>query len=143
MTSATAASVKIDANSAEIFEVLMDFENYAKWSGLTEISIISSSEDRLEYVVAFQISTNGIEDKVKVKVRGISSTEINWELLDSSLLTDLSGRFTLSEVESGCLVSYDLNLRFKNPFFNALKKTVEAQMITKILNRLTARMAEL
>jgi ribosome-associated toxin RatA of RatAB toxin-antitoxin module len=143
MTSTTAASVKIDASAAEVFEVLMDFNNYAKWSGLTEISIISSSEDGLEYVVAFQISANGIEDKVEVKVRGISSTEINWELLDSSLLTDLSGRFTLSEVESGCLVSYDLNLRFKNPFFNALKKNVEAQMITKILNRLTARMAEL
>jgi ribosome-associated toxin RatA of RatAB toxin-antitoxin module len=143
MNSTSAASVKIDASATEILNVLLDFENYDKWSGLTEVAVINSSGDGLEYLVAFQISSNGMQDKVKVKVRSISSTEISWELMDAALLTELSGHFTLVEETTGCLVNYSLNLKFKNPLFNAMKRTAEAQMISKILNRLNARMAEL
>jgi ribosome-associated toxin RatA of RatAB toxin-antitoxin module len=143
MTSATTASIKIGASAADIIKVLLDFNNYANWSGLTDVSMISSSDDGLEYVVAFKISSSGIQDKVTIKVLRVDSTEITWELVESALLTELAGHFMLNQEEVGCLVSYDLELRFKNPFFNAMKKNAETQLVSKILSRLLARMAEL
>ena len=144
MSSAPALEIVIQSPLPDVIEVLLDFNGYPAWSGLDNMTVVSRSADLTQTVIKFEISTAGLTDVVQIMVTKSDDSTLEWELVESDLLTQLKGIFRLITLDSSsCAVAYELELRFKNPLFNAMKKSVEVQVAQKILNRLSDRMAQI
>lgn len=144
MSSAPALEIVIQSPLPDVIEVLLDFNGYPAWSGLDNMTVVSRSADLAQTVIRFEISAAGLTDVVQIMVTKSADSTLEWELVESDLLTELKGIFRLTALDSNsCAVAYELELRFKNPFFNAMKKSAEVQMAQKILNRLSERMAQI
>lgn len=143
MSSAPALEIVIQSPLPDVIEVLLDFNGYPAWSGLDNMTVVSRSADLAQTVIRFEISAAGLTDAVQIMVTKSDDSTLEWELVESDLLTELKGVFRLIALDSSsCAVAYELELRFKNPLFNAMKKSVEVQMAQKILNRLSERMVQ-
>ena len=144
MSGTPAFEIVIQSPLANVIEVLLDFNAYPIWSGLDNMTVVSRSADLTQTVIKFEISTAGLTDVVQIMVTKSDDSTLEWELVESDLLTQLKGIFRLIALDSSsCAVAYELELRFKNPLFNAMKKSVEVQVAQKILNRLSDRMAQI
>lgn len=144
MSSAPALEIVIQSPLPDVIEVLLDFNGYPAWSGLDNMTVVSRSADLAQTVIRFEISAAGLTDVVQIMVTKSADSTLAWELVESDLLTELKGIFRLTALDSNsCAVAYELELRFKNAFFNAMKKSAEVQMAQKILNRLSERMAQI
>lgn len=142
MSSLSAAEIIIQSPLSNVIGVLLDFDNYPAWSGLENLTVVSHSVDLNQTAIRFEISAAGLTDVVQIMVTKSNDNSIEWKLIESGLLTHLQGIFQLNAIDSkSCAVAYELELRFKNPLFNAMKKTAEVQMVQKILDRLNERMA--
>ena len=144
MSSAPALEIVIQSPLLDVIEVLLDFNGYPAWSGLDNMTVVSRSADLTQTVIRFEISAAGLTDAVQIMVTKSADSTLEWELVESDLLTHLQGIFRLIALDSSsCAVAYELELSFKNPLFNAMKKSAEVQMAQKILNRLSDRMTQI
>ncbi len=143
MTSSSQATAEISASAASVMSALLDFSNYPTWAGFETASILQVNSNQTEFQVQFGLTTNGMSDQLAVQISRPEPTVIVWSLRESNLLSKLDGIFEITQLDDDhCKVTYELDLRFKNPMFNLMKKTVEGQMVEKLLDRLAIRAAK-
>lgn len=137
MSSKTTASAELATSSAQIFSVLFDFGKYPDWAGFESAEILEVDQAYESFLVRFKLNLNGISDLITISIIKSDLTTMLWSLRDSSILTKLEAKFDIFDVSSdSCKVVYELDLKFKNPMMNLMKKTVESQMVEKLLSRL-------
>lgn len=143
MTTTSSASAEISASATDVTRVLLDFDKYPTWAGFESVSILQANTDRSDFEVQFELTTSGVSDKLIIQISQPSLGVIVWSLRESTLLSKLDGKFDIIELDSNrCKVTYELDVRFKNAMMNLMKRSLEGQMIEKLLNRLADQAAK-
>lgn len=138
-----AAETMIAAKADRVLKVLLDFDSYPSWSGLSDVKVLAENKSIGEYLISCKLNSGGFSDELEIKILQRDATTIVWELVESNLLAQLTGEFQVAPLdEILCRVIYELDIRFKNPLMNMMKKSIEGQMIAKLLERLAKRAIE-
>lgn len=137
MSSKTTAFADLATSAAQVFSVLLDFDKYPDWSGFETAEILQVDKTSESYLIRFKLNLNGVSDVLTISIIKSDLTTMLWSLKESSFLTKLEAKFDIFDISSeSCRVVYDLDIKFKNPMMNLMKKTVESQMVEKLLSRL-------
>ena len=149
MAEQTTSSIVVDADPAEVMEVIADFPSYPEWAkGVQEASVVSEGADGRAEQVFFRLDVSPIRDEYTLAYDWDDDREVTWTLVDGKMLRALDGAYTLRDVGSGqsggrTEVTYRLALDVSIPLIGMLKRKGEKILIDTALKGLKKRVESL
>lgn len=103
----------IAAPASVVMEVLMDIDALPDWSGPhKKAQVLSTHDDGTPDEVAATVSAVGFNDDQKLKYTW-TDTSCTWDLVESSLLSQQHGSYTVTEAGDGAHVVFELTIDLK------------------------------
>lgn len=144
MPDRTESTIVIGAPSADVLEVIADFESYPEWTGAVKSAEVLATDDADRPVRArFALDAGAIRDTYvldytwDVDAEGAGS--LSWTLVESTVLKALDGTYELHPVEGGTAVRYALTVDLRVPMLGMLRRKAEKVIIDTALTELKKR----
>lgn len=144
MSDSTRASVVIEAPSANVLDVIADFEDYPAWAEqVKRATVLDEDEGGWPVQVEFVLDAGVIKDtyvlnydwQVDENGEGI----VRWSLERSNLLKSMDGSYTVRSVPEGTDVVYELSVAVTIPVVTMLRRKAERMIIDTALRGLKQR----
>jgi carbon monoxide dehydrogenase subunit G len=141
MADKTSSSIAISATRTAVMGVIADFGSYPDWAtGVKSAEVLEGSSDGRARRVRFGLDAGVIRDSYVLIYEWDGDKAVSW-LLDEpgSMVTEMSGAYTLSDDGPGTKVSYELTVGTRVPMIGLLKRRAEKTIIATALKGLKSR----
>ena len=144
MPDRTESTIVIGAPSADVLEVIADFESYPEWTGAVKSAEVLETDDADRPVRArFSLDAGAIRDPYVLDYTWDVDAEgpgaLSWTLVESTVLKALDGTYELHPVDGGTAVRYALAVDLRVPMLGMLRRKAEKVIIDTALNELKKR----
>jgi ribosome-associated toxin RatA of RatAB toxin-antitoxin module len=97
MTDRTQSGEIISAAPSEVMAVIADFAAYPEWAKeFRSVEVLETGPDGRARDVRFDIDAGIIKDSYTLRYAWTGDESVSWELVDGTLLTELSGSYALA-----------------------------------------------
>lgn len=141
MADRTTSSITIDAAPSAIMAVIADFESYPEWAGQVKSArVLSTGDDGRPATVRFVLDAGVIGDEYVLGYDWRDDEEVSWHVVESGkMISELSGRYRLSDTGRGVEVTYELTVDLKVPMIGMIKRKAEKVIVDTALKGLKRR----
>ena len=140
MADQTASSIRVDAEPADVMEVIADFESYPQWAkGVTSARVLSRYDDGRAREVAFVLDAPPIRDEYTLAYEWTGDEQVAWTLVKASMLRSMEGAYRLRPSGGATEVSYQLTVDLTIPMIGMIKRKGEKVIIDTALKGLKRR----
>lgn len=140
MAEQTHSSIVINADPAEIMDIIADVESYPEWiSGLDSVTADELQESGRPDSATFHGNLGMIKDSYTVAYEW-ADTEVSWHLTKGEKLSDLHGTYACIDQGDGTTeVEYWLAVELSIPVVSMLRRRGEKVIIDSALKGLKRR----
>ncbi len=140
MAEQTTSSILINAEPAEVMEVIGDFAAYPEWAkGVKRADVVAETDGWADRVF-FVLDVSPIKDEYTLAYEWDGYDEVTWTLLEGKTLTAMDGAYTLRDLGEGTTeVTYRLALDLSIPLIGMIKRKGEKMIIDAALKGLKKR----
>ncbi len=145
MAEQTTSSIVVDAEPAQVMEVIGDFPAYPEWAkGVQEATVSREGAAGRAEQVFFRLDVSPIRDEYTLAYEWDDDREVTWTLVEGKMLRALDGAYTLHDLGDGRTeVTYRLALDVSIPLIGMLKRKGEKILIDTALKGLKKRVESL
>ena len=138
MADQTSASIEIAAPPDAIMRVIADFDSYPEWVDSISRAEVLSTADGHPKTVRMTLDHALVKDTY---VLGFdwSAQEVNWRLLEASMLKTMDGSYQLRRTATGTSVTYTLKVDINMPMIGMFKRKAEKTIVDGALKGLKKR----
>ncbi|HWJ52033.1 MAG TPA: SRPBCC family protein [Propionibacteriaceae bacterium] len=138
MADQTSGSVDIAASSAEIMNVIADFDHYPEWvDSMKSAEVLTWSGEKAE-TVRMVLNHNLVKDDY-VLAYDWEPTKVSWQLVEGTLLKAMDGAYELQPKGASTTVTYHLTVDVNLPMIGLFKRKAEKTIIDGALKNLKKR----
>lgn len=139
MVAQTTSSISIDASPADVLAVIIDVEEYPRWTAsVRSVDVLSRDASGRPEQVRFVLDVGPIKDTYVLAYTYTSDT-VWWSLVEGSLITSLEGSYVVRPSGHGSEVTYHLSVDVSVPMLGLMKRKAERVIIDTALNELKRR----
>jgi ribosome-associated toxin RatA of RatAB toxin-antitoxin module len=144
MTDRTQSGVIISAAPSDVMAVIADFPAYPEWAKeFRSVEVLETGPNGRARDVRFEIDAGIINDSYTLRYTWDGDDAVSWELVDGTLLTELTGSYALAPHHEGgapaTAVTYELAVGLSVPMIGMLKRKAEKVIIDRALSGLKKR----
>lgn len=145
MADRTESSIVVEADPADVLDVIADFEAYPEWTGAVhEVEILESLEGGWASKVRFTLDAGALKDTYTLAYEWDLDEDcvgsLSWTLVEAGVLKAMDGAYRLSRHPSGGTeVAYQLSVDLRMPMLGMLRRKAEKVIIDTALNELKKR----
>jgi ribosome-associated toxin RatA of RatAB toxin-antitoxin module len=144
MTDAARLEATIDADPAELWSVLVDFERYPAWArDLKAAEVLERDEQGRGVLVHFRAAAMGRSTNYVLRYDYADApTRLPWRLESGDIMRKLDGEYRLEPAAGGgTRVSYELDVELVVPLPGFVKRRAEHKLTHTALDELRAHVA--
>ena len=140
MAEQTTSTIVVDAEPADVMEVIGDFAAYPAWAKGVKTAEVRSETDGWADEVFFVLDVAPIKDEYTLAYEWDGYDEVTWHLVEGKVLTRMDGAYTLRDLGNGSTeVTYRLALDLSIPLIGMIKRKGEKMIIDTALKGLKKR----
>lgn len=144
MSSGTSESIRIDAPPADVLDVVADVEAYPEWSSdMRSARVLSHEEGGWPSQAEFTVDAGPIKDTYVLEytwdVEEDGTGVVSWDLVRSSKLRSLDGRYVLQADGAATVVTYELTVDVAVPLPGMIRRKAEKSIVSTALSGLKQR----
>ena len=141
MADRTSSSIAVSATRATVMAVIADFGSYPAWAtGVRSADVLEMASDDRPLRVRFGLDAGMIRDSYVLAYEWDGDAAVRWRLDEpGSMVTEMSGAYTLTDDGPGTKVSYELAVGTRVPMIGLLKRRAEKTIIDTALKGLKSR----
>jgi hypothetical protein len=141
----SSASIRIDADPADIMAVIADFANYPQWAeSVRRAEVLEFGPQGRPLRVAFVLDAGIVKDRYELTYRWSGESAVEWELTTGEMMRAQHGSYRLAAAEDGgTLVTYTLAVDLVVPMLGLLKRKAERVVMDTALKELKKRVETL
>ncbi|HET9657839.1 MAG TPA: SRPBCC family protein [Kineosporiaceae bacterium] len=145
MADRTESSIVVDAEPADVLDVIADFEAYPEWTGaVRQVEILEEYEDGWAAKVRFTLDAGALKDTYTLAYEWDfdedSAGQLSWSLVEAGVLKAMDGAYQLRRASAGGTeVTYQLSVDLRMPMLGMLRRKAEKVIIDTALNELKKR----
>jgi hypothetical protein len=140
MAEQTTSTIVVDAEPADVMEVIGDFAAYPAWAKGVKTAEVRSETDGWADEVFFVLDVAPIKDEYTLAYEWDGYDEVTWHLVEGKVLTSMDGAYTLRDLGNGSTeVTYRLALDLSIPLIGMIKRKGEKMIIDTALKGLKKR----
>ena len=143
MADQASSSITIEAEPADVLEVIRDVEAYPDWTGGIAKAVVLEPGPKGPKKVSFSMSQSGLSDEYTL-VYDWQADGVEWSLAEpSKLQKSQKGSYRLSGSDGKTQVTYLLTMDIKVPMIGLMKRKAEKMIIDSALKELKKRVESL
>ena len=136
----TSSSIHIAADPPTVMAVIADFDAYPDWAtGVKEARVLTEGTDGRAGQVRFSLNAPPIKDTYTLDYTWHGDDDVQWTLVEASVLQAMDGAYVLRGDGSGTEVTYKLAVDVAIPMIGLLKRKAEKVIIDAALKGLKRR----
>ncbi|MCC8927776.1 SRPBCC family protein [Rhodococcus sp. BGS-1C] len=142
MAEKTQRSITIDAPSAQVMDVIADFDAYPSWvSAAKSVEVLATGPDGRADRVKFVLDAGMVKDTYELSYRWApDGKSVSWELVSGEMQKSQAGSYTLADnVDGGTEVTYQLTVDLNIPMIGLFKRKAEKVITDTALKELKKR----
>jgi hypothetical protein len=141
MADKTSSSIVVAAPGPHVMGVIEDFGRYPDWAtGVRSAEVLETGPDGRVRTVRFELDAGVIKDRYVLAYQWDGDSGVRWELSQpGSMISELSGGYTLAQDAGGTKVTYELAVGLRVPMIGMLKRRAEKTIIDTALKGLRGR----
>jgi ribosome-associated toxin RatA of RatAB toxin-antitoxin module len=145
MADRTESSIIVEADPADVLDVIADFEAYPAWTGaVREVEILEKFEGGWASKVRFTLDAGALKDTYTLAYEWDldedSTGTLSWSLVEAGVLKAMDGAYRLQRhTPGGTEVTYLLSVDLRMPMLGMLRRKAEKVIIDTALNELKKR----
>jgi len=141
MADKTTSSIVIEVVRKDVMAVIADFPAYPEWAtAVRSIEVLSQNSGGRATAVRFTLDAGMIKDSYVLGYDWDGDAQVRWNLTEAgSMISEMTGGYTLAERGDGTEVTYDLAVGIKVPMIGMLKRRAEKAIIDTALKGLKSR----
>lgn len=138
-------SITIDADPADIMNVISDFPNYPKWAGsVKKAEVVEDGPAGRPHRVAFTLDAGIVRDQYELVYEWTGDKRVEWNLTEGQMMRAQHGCYDLRSDGAGhTLVTYSLSVDLIIPMLGLLKRKAERVVMDTALKELKKRVESL
>lgn len=142
MAERTQRSITVDAPSAQVMDVIADFDAYPSWvSAAKSVDVLATGADGRADRVKFVLDAGMVKDTYELSYQWASDGKsVSWELVSGEMQKSQAGSYTLKDNDSGGTeVTYELAVDLNIPMIGLFKRKAEKVITDTALKELKKR----
>lgn len=142
MAERTQRSITVDAPSAQVMDVIADFDAYPSWvSAAKSVDVLATGADGRADRVKFVLDAGMVKDTYELSYQWASDGKsVSWELVSGEMQKSQTGSYTLIEnKDGGTEVTYELAVDLNIPMIGLFKRKAEKVITDTALKELKKR----
>ncbi|AYJ50017.1 SRPBCC family protein [Rhodococcus sp. P1Y] len=142
MAERTQRSITVDAPSAQVMDVIADFDAYPSWvSAAKSVDVLATGVDGRADRVKFVLDAGMVKDTYELSYQWASDGKsVSWELVSGEMQKSQTGSYTLIEnKDGGTEVTYELAVDLNIPMIGLFKRKAEKVITDTALKELKKR----
>jgi ribosome-associated toxin RatA of RatAB toxin-antitoxin module len=138
-------SIVVNASPLAVYEVVTDFEHYAKWVGdLKRIEVVQRDAEGRALEVEFRAAAFGRSTTYTLRYDYTQVPEqLSWHQIEGDLTETLNGQYRFEPSGAGTKVTYELEVDLLVPIPSFIKSRAAYRIQTQALHELKARAEQL
>jgi hypothetical protein len=140
MADRTSSSITVAAGRPAVMGVIADFGAYPQWAtGIQSAEVLAAGADGRPERVRFGLDAGVIKDSYVLSYDWDGDAAVQWRLAEAgSMVTEMSGRYLLTEDGRGTQVTYELAVGTRVPLGRS-RRRAERTIIETALKGLKSR----
>lgn len=145
MAEQTTSNIVVQADPAEIMNVIADFDAYPEWAqGVHRAEVVKPGANGRAKEVFFELDAGPIKDEYTLGYDWNGDRSVSWHLVDGKMLRGMDGTYLLENRGDGSTeVTYELAVDISIPMIGMLKRKAEKVIIDTALKGLKRRVESL
>ncbi|MBY6411382.1 SRPBCC family protein [Rhodococcus sp. BP-252] len=142
MAEKTQRSITVDAPSAQVMDVIADFDAYPSWvSAAKSVEVLEVGASGRADRVRFVLDAGMVKDTYELQyVWSADGMAVSWELVQGEMQKSQSGSYTLKDNGAGGTdVTYELTVDLNIPMIGLFKRKAEKVITDTALKELKKR----
>lgn len=141
MAEKTQRSITIDAPSAQVMDVIADFDAYPSWvSAAKSVEVLSTGSDGRADRVKFVLDAGMVKDTYELSYQWApDGKSVSWELVSGEMQKAQAGSYTLADADGATEVTYQLTVDLNIPMIGLFKRKAEKVITDTALKELKKR----
>lgn len=142
MAEKTQRSITVEAPSAQVMDVIADFDAYPSWvSAAKSVEVLATGADGRAERVKFVLDAGMVKDTYELQYRWAQDGKaVEWELVSGEMQKSQAGSYTLKDTASGGTdVTYELTVDLNIPMIGLFKRKAEKVITDTALKELKKR----
>ena len=141
MADKTTSSIVIEVPRKDVMAVIADFPAYPEWAtAVRSVEVLSRNSGGRATAFRFTLDAGMIKDGYVLGYDWDGDAQVHWNLTEAgSMISEMTGGYTLAERGDGTEVTYDLAVGIKVPMIGMLKRRAEKAIIDTALKGLKSR----
>ncbi len=142
MAEKTQRSITVDAPSAQVMDVIADFDAYPSWvSAAKSVEVLATGPNGRADRVKFVLDAGMVKDTYELRYDWASDgMAVAWELVSGEMQKSQSGSYTLKDTGDGRTdVVYELTVDLNIPMIGLFKRKAEKVITDTALKELKKR----
>lgn len=142
MAEQTEDAIEIEAEPADVLEVIADFESYPEWSDVESTEVLERDGGGRGTAVAYRISMMGLTAAYTLEYT-YTDDGVTWTTREADgAVKDIEGAYVLEETGDGTHVTYRLSVELAVAVPGMLKRRGEKKVVKTALEGLKRRVEE-
>lgn len=139
MTDRATESTTIAAAPDEVLAILLDFPRYPEWAkDLKSVEVLGTDDQGRATAVRFRAAGFGRSTSYTLTYDHSEPNVLAWVLSEGDIMRKLDGRYTLSPVDGGTEVVYELEVELVIPLPGFIKNRSQGKIMHSALGELKA-----
>ncbi|MET0197101.1 MULTISPECIES: SRPBCC family protein [Nocardiaceae] len=142
MAERTQRSITVDAPSAQVMDVIADFDAYPSWvSAAKSVEVVAAGSDGRAERVKFVLDAGMVKDTYELSYQwAADGKSVSWELVSGEMQKSQNGSYTLKDnAAGGTEVTYELAVDLNIPMIGLFKRKAEKVITDTALKELKKR----
>lgn len=141
MANQTSASIMVAVPRTDVMTVIADLPAYPQWiSAIRSADVLETADSGRPSRVRMHLDGGLIRDSFVLAYGWDGDTSVRWDLAEpGSVISVMSGRYSLADADGGTEVTYDLTVDVRIPMLGMLKRKAEQAIIDTALKGLKKR----
>src|SRR6266513_2833712 len=130
--------ILINATSAELLSVLLDFERYPDWAAdIKDVNVLERDDEGRGTLVAYRAAAMGQSARYTLAYDYSDiPNSMSWKLTEGSIMRVLDGSYTFEAQDVGTLVTYHLEVDLIVPIPGFVKRRAQGKIMATALREL-------
>ena len=139
MAERSESSIEVAATPAQVMAVIADFDAYPEWAGVKRATVVKAGDGDRAEEVNLVIDAGVVKDDYVLRYDWHGDESVSWTLVRGTLMKAQEGTYTLTPVEGGTHVGYQLMVDVTIPVLGVLKRKAERMIMDTALKGLKKR----
>jgi ribosome-associated toxin RatA of RatAB toxin-antitoxin module len=140
MVDRASSSIVIDADKAAVMAVIADLEAYPEWStAIKSVTIDETGGDGRAATATLTLDAGVLKDTYTLSYDWQGDDQVDWHLVKGRAMKSQDGTYTLTDVDGGTEVTYQLAVDLAVPMLGMFKRKAEKMIMDTALKGLKKR----